>query len=30
MRNITCGDQQIMLMVISLVLRRVDIEDISY
>ena len=30
MRNLTCGDQQILLMVIWLVLTRVETEEISY
>ena len=30
MRNITCGDQQILVMVIRLVLMRVETEEISY
>ena len=30
MRNITCGDQQILFMVIWLVLTRVENGDISY
>ena len=30
MRNITCSDQQILLMVILLVLARVKAEEISY
>ena len=29
MRNLTCGDLQIMLVVISLVLTRVETEEIS-
>ena len=30
MRNLTCGDQQILLMVIWLVLTRVETDEISY
>ena len=30
MRNVTCGDHQILLMVIWLVLTRVEIEEIGY
>ena len=30
MRNVTCSDQQILVMVIRLVLTRVEIEEISY
>ena len=30
MRNITCGDQQILPMVIWLVVKRVETEDSSY
>ena len=30
MGNITCDDQQILLMLISLVLKRVETEEISY
>ena len=30
MRNLTCGDQQMLLMVIWLVLTRVETEEISY
>ena len=29
MRDVTCGDQEILLMVIRLVLTRVEVEEIS-